>query len=208
MNTYAQSQRIPTLQELANDLEEDNEIEYVETKSKELANIAQIEIGDATSIYTKLKQYPYEFEINASLQLASINGEKIATGNSEIEQLKTLVSNMQEKIERLEERQSRKEVLWSNTEVGVRDVVLEKNISDYDLLIVYYRCQGDINEITLDTNDETIYQAEYTHATYYVFGRIGIELERNAVKMDVTGTHSDWTKPEKTYLTKIVGIKL
>ena len=52
MNTYAQSQRMPTLQELANDLEEDNEIEYVETKSKELANIAQIEIGDATSIYT------------------------------------------------------------------------------------------------------------------------------------------------------------
>ena len=73
MNTYAQSQRMPTLQELANDLEEDNEIEYVETKSKELANIAQIEIGDATSIYTKLKQYLYEFEINASLQLKNSN---------------------------------------------------------------------------------------------------------------------------------------
>ncbi len=78
MQTYAENKRMPTLQELANDLEIDTEIQYVETKSKKLASTVAIDIGDATSIFTKLKEYPYEFEINSSLQLASINGETIA----------------------------------------------------------------------------------------------------------------------------------
>ncbi len=77
MQTYADNKRMPTLQELANDLEIDTEIQYVETKSKKLASTVAIDIGDATSIFTKLKDYPYEFEINSSLQLASINGVTI-----------------------------------------------------------------------------------------------------------------------------------
>ena len=81
MDSYAKEQRMPTLQELANDLCEDNEIEYVELESKKLGSLEKIEVGENDSIFTKLKEYPYEFEINASLQLASINGIKVATNN-------------------------------------------------------------------------------------------------------------------------------
>lgn len=83
MNSYADSQRMPTLQELADDFCEDNEIQYVTLESKKIASIEKIDVGEATSIFTKLKEYPYEFEINSSLQLASIDGIKIATGNQD-----------------------------------------------------------------------------------------------------------------------------
>ena len=81
MSTYAKEQRMPTLQELANNFCEDNEIEYVTLESKKIANLEKIDVGESTSIFTKLKEYPYEFEINSSLQLASINGIKIAQNN-------------------------------------------------------------------------------------------------------------------------------
>jgi len=79
---YADEQRMPTLQEFANGLCVDNEIEYVELKSKNQAALDKIEVGDASSIFTKLKEYPYEFEINSSLQLASIDGVKTASTSS------------------------------------------------------------------------------------------------------------------------------
>lgn len=74
MNSYAKNQRMSTLQELADDFCEDNEIEYVELKSKKIASLDKIEIGENTSFFTKLKDYPYEFEINSSLLIASIDG--------------------------------------------------------------------------------------------------------------------------------------
>lgn len=76
MKSYAKEQRMPTLQEIANDLCEDDEIQYVVTKSK-VGVLEKIEVGTADSIYTKLNEYPYEFEINSSLQLASVDGENI-----------------------------------------------------------------------------------------------------------------------------------
>ncbi len=78
MNTYAETQRMPTLKELAVELEKDNEIQYV-NGSQRVASTQEINFTNATSIFTKLKAYPYEFEINSSLQLASIDGVKIAT---------------------------------------------------------------------------------------------------------------------------------
>ena len=80
---YTQEQRMPTLQELSDELCEDNEIEYVELASKNVASLDKIEVGEAESIFTKLKDYPYEFEINSSLQLASIDGIKVATGKND-----------------------------------------------------------------------------------------------------------------------------
>lgn len=78
MIKYAEEQRMPTLKELSVVLGNDNEIEYV-TESSQIAS-TRYEVGDnPTSIYTKLYNYPYEFEINSSLQLASING--IETSN-------------------------------------------------------------------------------------------------------------------------------
>lgn len=83
INSWAKSQRMPTLQELANDLCEDNEIQYVALESQKIASLEKIEVGKNNSIFTKLKDYPYEFEINSSLQLASIDGIETATGTTQ-----------------------------------------------------------------------------------------------------------------------------
>lgn len=81
MNKYAEEQRMPTLKELSIALGADSEIEYV-TESTQIGS-KKYEVGEnPSSIYTKLNEYPYEFEINSSLQLASINGIKVATGNT------------------------------------------------------------------------------------------------------------------------------
>lgn len=82
MHSYADAQRMPTLQELADDFCEDDEIQYVTLESKKIAGLEKIDVGAATSIFTKLKDYPYEFEINSSLQLASIDGVKIAKASN------------------------------------------------------------------------------------------------------------------------------
>lgn len=92
MNKYAEKQEMPTLQELADTLYEDNEIQYVALESK-IGDKEKVIVGEKTSIYTKLNKYPYEFEINSSLQLASINGIKIANQNND-EELKKLQNEL------------------------------------------------------------------------------------------------------------------
>ncbi len=77
MSKYAEKQRMPTLKELAIELEKDNEIQYV-NGSQTLASTQDIDFTTATSIFTKLKAYPYEFEINSSLQLASVDGVQVS----------------------------------------------------------------------------------------------------------------------------------
>lgn len=77
MKSYTEKQKLPNLQELADALCEDEEIEYVALQSKTLAALNPITVGESSSIFTKIKKYPYEFEINSNLQLASIDGIKI-----------------------------------------------------------------------------------------------------------------------------------
>lgn len=92
METYAQEQRMPTLKELSLVLEKDNEIAYVTEVSQIASTI--YEVGDnPTSIFTKLKNYDYEFEINSQLQLASINGIAVATNNNTMPAPKLLWEN-------------------------------------------------------------------------------------------------------------------
>ena len=79
---YAEKQRMPTLKELADNFCDDNDFEYVQETSK-IASLIKISNENPTSIYTKLKNYPYEFEINSSLQLASIDGIKIASNSDD-----------------------------------------------------------------------------------------------------------------------------
>lgn len=82
INKYAQEQRMPTLQELADSFCEDKEIEYVELTSKKTASLKKIQLNEKESFFTKLKKYSYEFEINSSLQLASVDGIKTSTINN------------------------------------------------------------------------------------------------------------------------------
>lgn len=77
--SYDETKDFPNLQYVANKLCDDDEIEYVELTSQ-IAALNHITIGENnSSIFTKLKEYPYEFEINGYLQLASIDGKKVDT---------------------------------------------------------------------------------------------------------------------------------
>ena len=76
IESYIENKDLPSLQYLADKLCEDNDMEYVLKASKKNANLDKIDVTNISSIYTKLKKYPYEFEINSSLQLASIDGIK------------------------------------------------------------------------------------------------------------------------------------
>ena len=83
IENYTENKTLPSLQFLADKLCEDNDMEYVLTQSKAHASLDKIDTTNLSSIYTKLKEYPYEFEINDSLQLASIDGVKIADNNKD-----------------------------------------------------------------------------------------------------------------------------
>lgn len=112
IKSYSETQEMPSLQYLADRLCEDGDIEYVEleTKKKSQASIIEtflpvITVKEGSSIFTKLKEYPYEFEIDGNLKLASINGIKIADANAEkinkleaeIEELKEMYKNVSNK---------------------------------------------------------------------------------------------------------------
>ena len=73
------------LQFTADKLCEDDDIEYVNTEGKKEASIAKITLGqNVTKIYTKLKKYKdYEFGINSNIEIASINGKVVGSGESE-----------------------------------------------------------------------------------------------------------------------------
>ena len=84
MKAYAENGKLPDLQYLADRFCEDNDIAYVNLEKQKVGAINdKILIGENTSIFTKLEKYPYEFEINSSLQLASIDGIQIAKNNNE-----------------------------------------------------------------------------------------------------------------------------
>mgnify|MGYP004495945735 CR=1 FL=1 len=85
IDSYAKNEKMPSLQYLADKLCEDEDMEYVLCESKKTGSLSKIDVSDdISSIFTKLKEYPYEFEINKSLQLASIDGIKISQDNNSI----------------------------------------------------------------------------------------------------------------------------
>lgn len=82
VKSYSETKKLPTLQYLADELNADDEIDYVSLTSKKFASKEPIKLtNENSSIFTKLSKYPYEFEINDKLQLASINGVKVASEN-------------------------------------------------------------------------------------------------------------------------------
>ena len=85
MNSYAETQEMPTLKELSLILKEDSEISYVTEESKVASAEYNVPSENPSAIYTKLKDYDYEFGINSSLQLASIDGVKVAENDVSLE---------------------------------------------------------------------------------------------------------------------------
>ena len=80
---YTENNGISELQYLADKLCEDDDIEYVELKSKKVANLNKIVVGNEGSIFTKLSKYPYEFQINDELKIIAVNGNEISQDDNE-----------------------------------------------------------------------------------------------------------------------------
>mgnify|MGYP004566666735 CR=1 FL=1 len=96
ISSYSEKQELPDLQYLADKLCEDNDIEYVLSKSKNQASLDKIDVTNVASIFTKLKEYPYEFEIDNELKLASINGVKVSKSDTSMDECKITISEFGE----------------------------------------------------------------------------------------------------------------
>ena len=100
-----------------------------------------------------------------------------------------------------------KEILWETEATGTREVTLEKNISDYDLIIVYFRYQGMPGEFVFDNFETTTLGVNYS-TTKYLNTSVKLDKENNKVSMTTATDMSSWAITSVTYLSKIVGIKL
>lgn len=157
IESYTENEKLPDLQYLADKLCEDNEMEYVIKKEKKQANLNKIDVSDVNSIFTKIRKYPYEFEINNELQLASIDGVKIADTNNDlktsIDELKLAIATLQEENKELKNRlttlenetivNKRINLMNNITEIPIEaktskivdvDITLSDSIEDYKYL--------------------------------------------------------------------------
>jgi len=102
MVSYGENARKATLQEVADGLCKDEEMQYVKLKNQEIASLEPIDVTGENSIFVKLKEYPYEFEIDGDLHLASVDGVKVENSNTEeVEALKREIASLKEENERL-----------------------------------------------------------------------------------------------------------
>ena len=107
IESYTENQRLPNLQYLADKLCEDKEMEYVEKETRKQASLDKIDVTGLNSIFTKIKKYPYEFEIDSELKLASIDGVKIADNNTSNENISDKLEKIELAIKRLEENNNK-----------------------------------------------------------------------------------------------------
>ena len=156
INSYAENTKLPTLQYLADKLCEDNDMEYVLKVSKKDASLNKIDVGDVTSIYTKLKEYPYEFEINSSLQLASIDGIEVSKDNNSSVKISSDLENWIK-------------TLGENTTISVGDIMdnnlLQKLMENEDS-VNYMFSNNNILEAVLNSQSAMEYLGRSKYAGY------------------------------------------
>lgn len=130
IQSYSENQELPTLQYLANRLCEDEEMQYVALETKKTAKLDEITVGDSKYIYTKLKEYPYEFQIDGKLRLASIDGIKVSDTNEENfvskEEYNILLERIGELEKKLDSTTNRQNPTGIKTEAYIRN---ERNVT-------------------------------------------------------------------------------
>ena len=138
IENYTENKTLPSLQFLADKLCEDSDMEYVLAQSKAHASLDKIDTTNLSSIYTKLKEYPYEFEINDSLQLASIDGVKVADNNNEAENRSYSITKLGEVI-------------------GTTEINIDTSKYDDIYIEIYDKStyfSGSMKTLTLNSNDK------------------------------------------------------
>ena len=139
IDSYAKTQQMPTLQYLANGFCDDNDMQYVELQSKKQATLTHIDASNAESIFVKLKKYPYEFEINSKLQLASIDGVKITEVadnsqdlieiQSQLNMLKQEVDSLKSSNQQLSEKNEELVQNLNKTNERIDNIITDLNVS-------------------------------------------------------------------------------
>ena len=146
ISSYTENQQLPNLQYVSDKLCEDNDMEYVILKEKEQASLEKITVGSTDSILTKLKAYPYVFEINNQLQLASIDGIKVAKlpENDEDSIVTMTKSELQELI----------------------NISINNSLKDYSKtseISENYATKDELNNIEINSNNAQIYTSTFTN---------------------------------------------
>lgn len=173
---YAEDKKMPTLKELADIFCADNDFEYV-LETKKVASLTKIDNENPTSIYTKLKAYPYEFEINSALQLVSIDGIKIADNSNK-------VTITQEEYEELKACQTEK----INLEMELNTLKEEKQT-----LEEYIKA--------IESKNWTLVVSFNTHLGWngnYSYGYASGQITIKSVDGDITITQTGGTKTSAT----------
>ena len=151
MGSYVEKQRMPTLKELSLSLKEDKEISYVTEKSQKIADTKyDVPSDNPSSIYTKLNEYPYEFEIDTNLRLASINGIKVSdsetnppsSGISEDDIRRIVREELDKKIADIQVNGIYETIFEGNASEMQKTYNLTKSINDYRYLIVYAKLKN------------------------------------------------------------------
>ncbi len=124
MDNYIEKQQMPTLKEVSISLGEDEEIEYVVEKSKVATTEYDVPSQNPSAIYTKLNEYPYEFEIDSKLRLAAVDGVKIED-NEENEKL----DELEQKIQTLETILSSQQTIITQLQTEVQKTIIDYSAS-------------------------------------------------------------------------------
>lgn len=219
MQSYKDEQKMPNLQYLADRFCEDGEISYVHLKKKDVAKSDYITISsEDDSILTKLTDYPYEFEIDGKLRLASINGVKVSSNdssydelNERIAKLETIVENQSNEIKTLkDETIFNKRINLMNTPVNIPisqtttdrniNIPLNGSIEDYK----YIEVQLDVHwtSVTDNHQENTVFiateQLEFNNSDTVNWGNNStFDLKTSLYAHDNAGV-ACWFKDDKT----------
>lgn len=201
---YTENKTLPNLQFLADKLVEDSDMEYVLTQSKTHASLNRIDTTNLSSIYTKLKEYPYEFEINDSLQLASIDGIKVADNNKD--EIVTLTKNQYDSvINRLTALENNSNNTTTNENYLTEEQVVGKWIDGKN---IYRKCFDlGVDTYFLETLNKwtTIYKTNIINSDKLIDHKFisdeGVirDIGDNLLKLDENGNLQIWCYEKKEY---------
>ena len=174
IQSYAEKQKMPSLQYLANMLCEDEEMQYVELETQKQAKLKEITVGLATSIFTKLKDYPYEFEIDANLRLASIDGIKVSnsettppsSGISEDDIRRIVREELDQKMGEIQVNGIYETIFEGSAKQNNKTYTLSKSINDYRYLIVYAKMNNSEGEIASCCIDKSCYKIGTSYSQF------------------------------------------